>query len=552
LRKKLFLGLVSLFLLVVLFRVNYHEHLVDISRSFAKEISKETPSYGDALVVGTIADASILVPMLATDVMSHRVAELIFRGIVKYAPDLSIVGDLAERYEVSKDQRVITFYLKKNAKWEDGTPVTAWDVEFGFRLITDPKTPSPYASDFLEVERFEVIDDHTFRVYYKRPFALALISWGNLVVLPRHLLADKDLSYIQREFGKRPVGNGPFRFVEWKRGSSIKLGVNPLYSEGRAYLDQVLFRVIPDPTTLFLELRSGGVDWISLTPLQYLRIERDRELKERFQVYKYLSFGYTYIGYNLKDPLFADKRVRLALCYAIDKRKVVEGALLGQGIPAYGPYKPDAWFYNPEIEKSCPYNPNKALSLLQDAGFVKGKDGWLYKNGKPFEFTLLVNHGNLSRLLAAQVVQQELSKIGIKVNIRVVEWTTLIHQFIDKRRFQAVILGWTTGLDPDLYDIFHSSKINPPGLNFISYKNEELDRLLEEGRYTLDKEKRKKIYYRVQEILAEDQPYTFLYIPYSLEAIHQRFRGVSPSAIGIAYNLERWWVPKDKQKYLQP
>jgi len=134
----------------------------------------------------------------------------------------------------------------------------------------------------------------------------------------------------------------------------------------------------------------------------------------------------------------------------------------------------------------------------------------------------------------------------------VVEWTTLIHQFIDKRRFQAVILGWTTGLDPDLYDIFHSSKINPPGLNFISYKNEELDRLLEEGRYTLDKEKRRRIYYKVQKTLAEDQPYTFLYIPYSLEAIHQRFRGVSPSAIGLAYNLERWWVPKDKQKYLQP
>lgn len=148
-RKKLFLAL------VVLFFGLFGEPL-----SFSKEMVQEEPSYGDALVVGTIADASILVPMLATDVMSHRAAELIFRGIVKYAPDLSIVGDLAERYEVSKDQRVITFNLKKNVKWEDGTPVTAWDVEFGFKLITDPKTPSPYASDFLEVERFEVIDDH--------------------------------------------------------------------------------------------------------------------------------------------------------------------------------------------------------------------------------------------------------------------------------------------------------------------------------------------------------------------------------------------------------
>ncbi len=512
----------------------------------------DRPSYGDFLVVGSIADASLLVPMLAADAMSHRVAELIFRGLVKYAPDLSIVGDLAERYEISKDQRVITFYLKKDAKWEDGTPVTAWDVEFGFRLLTDPKTPSPYASDFLEVERFEVLDDHTFKVYYRRPFAQALISWGNLVVLPKHLLKNKDLTYIQRVFGQKPIGNGPFHLVEWKRGDSIKLKFNPLYSEGRAYLDGLIFKIVPDPTTLFMELSSGSLDWISLTPLQYLKTIREEDLRQRVQIFRYLSFSYTYLGYNLKDPLFKDKRVRQALCLAIDKKKVVTGALLGQGIPAYGPYKPDTWFYNPEIEKSCPYDPERAKKLLAEVGFRKGKDGWLYKDGRPFAFTLLTNHGNLPRLLAGQIVQQELAKIGIKVNLRVVEWTTLINQFIDKRRFQAIILGWTTGLDPDLYDVFHSSKINPPGLNFISYKNKELDKLLEKGRYTLSREERKKIYFRLQEILAEDQPYTFLYIPYSLEAIHPRFRGIKPSPLGISYNIERWWVPRDEQKYLLP
>ena len=132
------------------------------------------------------------------------------------------------------------------------------------------------------------------------------------------------------------------------------------------------------------------------------------------------------------------------------------------------------------------------------------------------------------------------------------EWTTLIHQFIDTRRFEAVILGWATGPDPDLYDIFHSSKTKSPGLNFINYSNPELDRLLEEGRYTLNKEKRKKVYYKVQEILAEDQPYTFLYIPMSLEAIHKRFKGIKPAPIGIGYNIEKWWVPKRMQKYLIP
>jgi len=526
--------------------------LIFFTQALFSKSNTQEQAFGDRLVIGTIADASILVPMLATDAMSHTVAEKIFRGVVKYAPDLTIVGDLAESFEVSPDQKTILFRLKKRVKWEDGAPVTAYDVEFGFRLITNPEIPSAYASDFLEVKTFEVLDPYTFRVTYKKPFALALPSWGNLVVLPRHLLQGKDLKYLQGVFGRRPVGNGPFKFEAWAPQSQIKLTYNPLYSEGRAYLEGIIYRVIPDPSTLFMELRSGGIDWTGLTPLQYLKLQREEELKKDFQIYRYLAFAYSYVGYNLREPLFKDPRVRRALCYAIDKEKIVKGALLGQGVKAYGPYKPDAWFYNPAIEKSCPYDPQKALKLLSQAGFKRGKDGLLYKEGRPFEFTLLTNQGNLARLLTAQIIQQDLLKIGIKVNIRVLEWTTLIHQFIDKRRFQAVILGWTTGPDPDLFDIFHSSKVKSPGLNFIGYENKEVDRLLEEGRYTLDREKRKRIYYRLQEVLAEDQPYTFLYIPMSLEAIHRRFRGIAPSAIGISYNIERWWVPKNEQKYLIP
>lgn len=425
-------------------------------------------------------------------------------------------------------------------------------MEFGFKLITNPQIPSAYSSDFLEVEKFEILNPYTFKVTYKRPFALALPSWGNLVVLPKHILEGRDLRYLQSEFGRKPLGNGPFKFEKWETQNRIILSYNPQYFEGRPYLDKLIYRVIPDPTTLFMELRAQSVDWISLTPLQDLKLRQEESMNRNFQLYKYLAFAYTYLGYNLRDPLFQDKRVRQALCYAIDKKRIVKGALLGQGIPAYGPYKPDAWFYNPKIEKSCSYNPEKAMLLLEEAGYKREKDGLWYKEGKPFQFTILTNQGNLARLLVAQMIQQDLAKIGIKVNIRVMEWTTLIHQFIDKRHFQAVILGWTTGPDPDLYDIFHSSKDKSPGLNFIGYKNPEVDRLLEEGRYTLDLEKRKKIYFKLQEILAEDQPYTFLYIPMSLEAIHKRFRGIKPSALGISYNIEKWWVPKSEQKYLIP
>ena len=502
------------------------------------------------MVIGTIGDASTLIPMLATDAASHEVAGLIFNGLVKYDPYLNLVGDLAERYEISPDGRTITFYLRKGVKWHDGVEFTAEDVLFGFKLITDPKTPTAYAGDFLEVDRAEVIDRYTFRVHYKKPFAPALSSWGNLVVLPKHLLEGKDIT--KTEFGRHPIGTGPFRFKEWRAQEKIVLSANPDYFDGRPYLNHIIYRIIPDPATMFMELKAGGIDWMGLTPLQYARQTNSREFLSRFRKYKYLAFSYTYLGYNLKHPLFKDRRVRQALSYAIDKREIVDGVLFGLGVPATGPYKPDTWFYNPHV-KRYPYDPERARRLLAEAGWRDTDgDGILDRDGRPFEFTILTNQGNLSRLLTAQIIQRRLSEIGIKVHIRTVEWTAFIHEFIDKRRFEAVILGWTTGPEPDLYDIWHSSKIKPPGLNFVGYANPEVDRLLEEGRRTFDREQRKKIYDRFQEILAEDQPYTFLYVPMALPCIHKRFRGIKPAPIGIAYNLERWWVPKSKQKYLLP
>ncbi len=506
--------------------------------------------YGDALVVGTIGDASTLIPMLATDAASHEVAGLIFNGLVKYDPYLNIVGDLAERFEVSEDGKTITFYLRRGVKWHDGVEFTAEDVMFGFSLITDPSTPTAYAGDFLEVERAEVVDRYTFRVHYKRPFAPALASWGNLVVLPKHLLSGKKIT--ETDFGRRPVGTGPFKFKEWRSQEKIVLEANPDYFEGRPYLNWIVFRVIPDPATMFMELKAGGIDWMGLTPLQYARQTNSSEFLTRFRKYKYLAFSYTYLGYNLKHPFFKDKRVRQAISYAIDKEEIVKGVLFGLGVPATGPYKPDAWFYNPNV-KRYPYDPERAKELLFEAGWrdVDG-DGVLEKDGRKFEFTVITNQGNLSRLLTAQIIQRRLSQVGIRMHIRTVEWTAFIHEFVDKRRFEAVILGWTTGPEPDLFDIWHSSKIEPPGLNFISYSNPEVDELLEKGRRIFDRERRKKIYFRFQEILAEDQPYTFLYVPMALPCVHKRFRGIKPAPIGISYNLERWWVPKNSQKYLMP
>jgi peptide/nickel transport system substrate-binding protein len=509
---------------------------------------KGSPAPGDLLIMGSIGDASNLISMLASDSASHDISSLIFNGLVKYDKDLKLVGDLAESWEVSADGLTITFNLRRGVKWQDGKEFTASDVMFGYETIINPNTRTAYSGDFKEVKEARVEDPYTFRVAYKRAFAPGLTSWSSLVVLPRHLLQGQDIN--TTPFSRKPVGTGPFRLKEWKTGEKIVLEVNPHYYEGRPYLDGVVYRIIPDLATMFLELKAGGIDYMGLTPTQYKRQTETYKMRRDFRKFQYLAFAYTYLGYNLKDWKFQDIRVRQAISYAIDKDEIIEGVQLGLGLVATGPYKPDTLWYNPKVAK-YPYDPEKAKKLLAEAGWKSdGKDGTLRKDGKPFEFMILTNQGNEARAKCAEIIQRRLANVGIKVKIRTVEWAAFINDFIDKKNFEAVILGWTLGQDPDIYDIWHSSKVGPKELNFISYQNKEVDSLLEKGRYTFDPKLRKACYDRIQEILAEEQPYTFLFVPYALPVIGARFGGVEPAPAGIGYNMYQWYVPKEEQKYV--
>ena len=320
------------------------------------------------------------------------------------------------------------------------------------------------------------------------------------------------------------------------------------YFEGRPYVDRRVFRVIPDSATIFLELKNAGVDMSGLTPLQYAKQTEYPKFRRQFNKFKYLSFSYVYLGYNLKHSFFKDKRVRQALSYAINKEEIIDGILLGQGVIATGPYKPDMWAYNPKVKK-YPYDPDKAMALLSEAGFTKGTDGLLYKNGKPFEFTVITNQGNDVRIRCAELIQRRLAQLGITLKIRVIEWASFVNEFIDKRNFEAVILGWTIPNDPDIYDIWHSSKQGPKELNFTSFENREVDELLVKARETLAQDERRKYYWRIQEIIAEEQPYTFLFIPDALVALQKRFKGIEPAPAGITHNFIKWYVPEGQQRY---
>jgi len=504
------------------------------------------PAHGDTLVDGSIGEPSNLIPILATDSASIDVAGLVYNGLVKYDRNLNLTGDLAESWGISPDGLTITFHLRRGVKWHDGTDFTSRDVLYTYRVIIDPKTPTAYAEDFKQVQKAEAPDPFTFRVTYGRPFAPALASWG-MPMLPAHLLEGKDIT--KSPLSRNPVGTGPYRFKEWIAGQKVVLESFADYFEGRPYIDRYVYRIIPDTSTMYMELKAGGLDMMPLTPVQYQRQTGTDEFRARFNKYRYPSSTYLYLGYNLRNPLFADKRVRQALTSAINKDEIVQGVLLGMGQVANGPFKPGTWAHNPK-GKDFGYNPERARALLADAGWKKrNSDGMLVKDGKPFRFTVLTNQGNDQRLKTAQIIQQRLKSIGIEVKIRVLEWSSFITHFIDKRNFEAVLLAWTITQDPDGYDVWHSSKTGPKELNFISFKNAEVDRLIEEGRGTFDMRKRRDCYYRIQEILAEEQPYTFLYVPDALPVVNARFRGIEPAPAGISYNFIRWYVPKEEQLY---
>ena len=508
--------------------------------------------FGDAMVTGTIGKPSTLIRVLGTDSSSSEISSKLFVGLLKFDKDLNVVPKAAEYYQVLDDGLRLRFKLRRGIKWSDGSEVDLDDVEYTYRMMIDPKTPTAYSGDYKQVREFRrlpEVDDWTFEVVYEKPFPRALMSWMT-DILPRRALENEDLRKTSQL--RNPVSSGPFRLKSWENGVRVTLTANPDYFEGRPNLDGMVYRVIRDSSTMFLELQAGKIDRMDLSKQQYVFQTPKPAFKERFNVYKMLSFGYTFMGYNMKSPFFSDARVRRAISMAVDKNDVVDGALFGQGVTTIGPYRPGSWPFNTEI-KDYPHDPAAALALLAEAGWKPGRKGLLEKDGRPFSFTLLVNQGNTERIKAATILQSQLKPLGIEVKVRVLEWTAFINEFVMKGYFDAVILGWNITMDPDIFDVWHSSRIG--GLNFINYANPEVDDLLEQARSTFNREIRKKCYDRIQEILHEEQPYCFLYVPYSFTAMAKRFKGIEEAPAGIEHNLIRWWVPETDQLYrnfLQP
>jgi len=442
---------------------------------------------------------------------------------------------------------IITFYLRKNVRWHDGHPFTAEDVKFTYDTLMDERTLTVRRPMFELVQQIKILDPYQVQVIYKKPFAPSLESWG-MGIIPKHLLEGQDIN--TAPFNRHPMGTGPFKFKEWIADERITLVANEDYFEGRPYLDQISYRIIPESSLAEMEFAVEGIDYYEPQPHQVRRFLEDPD----YAIYRRLSNGYTYVGWNQQVDLFKDVRVRRALTYAIDRQKVVDNILYGLGVVSTGPFPPQMWYFNPHIQP-LEYNLVKAKELLAEAGWKDtNRDGILDKDGKPFRFSLITNNGNIPRQNVAVLVQRQLKEIGIEVDIALYEWAVFIRDKINARDFEACVLGWSLSLDPDIYEIWHSSQIKD-GFNFVGYQNPEVDALIEAGRTEYDREKRKEIYRKIQELIYQDQPYTFLYVPEEIAALHKgefkikkvdargevSLEDISMTPIGLFYHLNKWY-----------
>jgi ABC-type transport system substrate-binding protein len=429
--------------------------------------------------------------------------------------------DYAKAYlPVLEHNPVILFHLRPGVRFHDGHTFDARDVKFTYDAIMDPANVSPRLADYEPVKTVQMLDPLTVRVVYKRLYSPALGTWM-MGILPEHLLNWKALqdeaqrrdidpesmSIRQSSFNRNPVGSGSFRFREWKSDQYILLDRFNDYWEGPPNYLRYAYRIVPDMLTQEMEFYAGTVDSYGVQPHQVHRLKED----PRYQSFSGLSFGYTYIGYNLRRQPFAEVRVRRALGMAIDVDQIIRYVLYDQGDRITGPFPKQTDFYNHAVQP-LPYNPEGALRLLAEAGWERNSEGWLEKDGERLQFTLITNQGNNIRKAILSIVQNSWRKIGVDVRTDLLEWAVFIQERVNKLDFDALILGWGMGIEPDLYQIWHSSQSGPYQLNFVGFKDGEADDLIIKIRQEYNRERQVAACHRLHEIIAAEQPYTFLFV----------------------------------------
>lgn len=546
------------------------------------------PTPGDWLVSRFIADAAMLNPIVEEQVSDSYILDNVFPTLtdgtfdceVKYTPEL------AASWEVSPDNRQLTYKIRTDGRWADGAPVTAEDVAFSYSLYSDPTVASPRFG-YTEDMKWEIVDAETIRFSWGKAIpAQTMLFRSGLGIVPRHVLESADRPTLRgNPFNKAPLGSGPWKVKEWLAGEKVVLERDPQTTlRPLPHLERVVFKIIKEETTAIAELKTGNIDMLELSSVDPIPdiLKSNPNLRLIKRGWRFMD----YVAWNTKDPaalkkaiedarskaaasgksedavdidlekipphpLWGSPKVRRALSLAINRDALIEGLLtVGAeklGRPATGTITPELCNdYNDSVVP-LPFDPEQAKAILAEEGWADADgDGVLERNGAKFEFTLNYNSGNTRRERGCVVIQSDLKKIGVKVNVQPLEGNVFFGN-LRKKDYEAAFAGWSAALVTDPRDIWHSGYKYI--FNFPSYSNARVDQLIEASEVELDDAKRREMYREMQAIIHDDQPYTFLYWMNQPILIDKRFRDVKCDVLSQYKDLHEWWVPTPLQKW---
>lgn len=508
----------------------------------------ETPRRGGTAVLGMITEPASINELLSpSSIVTDEVLLRMFLRLVEEQPDFeehppTFAPMLAESYEWSADHKVLTFHLRKDAVWSDGVPITAEDVRWTWQAQISPDVAWDSSHMKDNIADVEVVDPHTVRFHFKRVDAKQLTDANEGVILPRHAWSKLPFSKWRENgewFQRNLVVSGPFTLESWTPQQELVLRRNEhFYDKDLPYLDRAVIRVIPDAGSLMAQLFANQLDFVPqiINPADARRVAADPDLR---------LVGYWFrqavnVTWNVENPLFADRDVRRALTLGMDRQAMVD-TLWGEfGRVADSPIVANVWAHDPKLAP-WPYDPAEASRILAAKGWKDTDgDGILDRDGKPFSFVLTSNAGNQSRNDAAVMIQDQLKKIGVRVEPRVIEFNKQLDD-ADSGAFEATIIGMGMDTSLDLTAYFHSKAIET-GSNYPRYRNPEVDALIDRSVSYPDIRQAEADLHRIQQLVHQDLPYTFLWESQRLVGFNRRVQGAKPNLLFTLFNLEEWWV----------
>ncbi len=504
-----------------------------------------SPVRAATAVGATISDLSGVNELVASDVsFTTDVLDQLFLQLLSEQPDFTehpptFAPELARSYEWSEDRLALTFHLREDAVWSDGVPITAEDVRWTWQAQVSPEVAWSYSHLKDAITDVEVVGPHTVRYHFKESYPFLLVDVIEGKILPRHVWSQIPFAQWREKadwFREHLVTSGPFRLGAWRPGEELVLVPNERYFDpALPGLDRVVFRVTPDAATHVEQLLAGALDFAcGITPADAARIASAPDL--RVIAFDYRQ--YDYICWNTQREPFDDPEIRRALSLAVDRQALVDALFKGYARVASSPIPSNFWAHDPDL-RPLPYDPAAARDILERKGFRdKDGDGILERRGKPFAFDLTTNSSNRIRTAALVMIQEQLRKVGVAATPRTIEIHALTEANL-AHDFDGTVSGWAVDTTLDLKPYFHSSE-SAGGYNFGSYLNPEVDRLLDAARRAPTPEAATPDLVRMQQILHEEQPYTFLWEPQRLCAVRADLENVRPNALSSYFNLPEW------------